>query len=150
MSKKTIFLILFILVMVININFLGLVRVDGDSMNPNFKNDEILIINKHQKEFKRFDVIVFNKNNVNYVKRIIGLPGETIEISNNSICIDGKKIKDDFGQGNIENFNVHNIGNGTIPKNSYFVLGDNRKNSMDSRGLGFIRKNEIIGKVISN
>ena len=74
------------------------------------------------------------------IKRIIGLPGETIEYKDNQLYVNGKKMKENYGSDITEDFSVK------VGKGSYFVLGDNRTNSMDSRYFGSFKKKDIIGK----
>ena len=74
------------------------------------------------------------------IKRIIGLPGESIEYKDNELYVNGKKVKDKFGTYETEDFYYN------VPKGEYFVLGDNRTNSMDSRVFGSFKKKQIRGK----
>ena len=74
------------------------------------------------------------------IKRIIGLPGEEVEYKDNKLYINGKKVKENYGSQETEDFKVK------VENNSYFVLGDNRTNSLDSRHFGSFSKNKIIGK----
>ncbi|HPH78570.1 MAG TPA: signal peptidase I [bacterium] len=122
---------------------LGLYVIDGDSMKPAVKNGEILIVNKWTKDFQRGDVIVYNdleKNSV-AVKRIIGLPGESVEIRDGSVWINNQILKEDYigvaTSGSVKT----KLGN-----DEYFVLGDNRADSRDSREIGAINRNQIIGE----
>jgi signal peptidase I len=135
--------------------------VAGPSMMPTLDNADKIIINKISPKvvgYDRFDVIVFNsKAGPKYVKRIIGLPGETIEFKNDQLFIDGKLIDEPYLQksNNTEakltgNFTLQQLYNlQTIPDEMYFVLGDNRLNSNDSRepeAVGLIHKDDILGK----
>lgn len=129
--------------------------VDGHSMDPNFSNQEYLIVNKlsyNLNEPKRGDVIVFrapNNPQYDYIKRIIGLPGETVKIVNNSIFINGNKIEEKYIPEN-NNTLIKNDQNITmevkLKDGQYFVLGDNREHSSDSRDWGILPKENIIGK----
>lgn len=126
------------------------VRVDGSSMVPKLKNNDILILNKLSSNYKRFDIVVVKVNGSKLVKRIIGLPGEKIEYKNNVLYIDGKKIKD-VTPNETEDFDLESLYNmKKIPNNYYFVMGDNRMHSSDSRDyrVGLIRKDNILGKTI--
>ena len=131
-------------------------RVHGSSMNPTLDNDDYIWVDKlvyKIKEPKRFDVIVFKyqgSNEYNYVKRIIGLPGETVLIdTSGNIYIDGKLLKENYGNAIISS-NDLGIANQPVKvgKDEYFVLGDNRNNSHDSRkaDVGNVEKDDIIGK----
>ena len=126
------------------------VRVDGDSMRESLHNGDILILNKLDNNYKRFDVVVVNYNKSKLVKRIIGLPGENIEYKNNKLYINNKKIDDvetirtlDFSLEELYSINE-------IPEDYYFVMGDNRGNSLDSRDyrVGLIKKEDIVGVTI--
>lgn len=129
--------------------------VIGDSMSPTLKEMDKVIINKMAYRFgepKRFDVIVFKQSNNEHefynIKRVIGLPGETIQISNGKIFINGDVIKEPFitEKMNISGLAAEEI---KLQENEYFVLGDNRNHSEDSRfaNVGNIVSDEIIGKV---
>lgn len=126
------------------------VRVDGSSMVPKLKNNDILVLNKLSNNYKRFDIVVVRSNGSKLVKRIIGLPGENIEYKNNVLYIDGKKVKD-ITPNETEDFNLEELYNmKKIPNNYYFVMGDNRMHSSDSRDyrVGLIKKDNILGKTI--
>lgn len=130
--------------------------VKGESMEPNFENGDYLIIDEISYRFrepKRGEVIVFkypqNESQL-FIKRIIGLPEEKIEISDNVIKVtkkDGQLL--DLKESSYLPSSIQTSGNISITLNStsYFVLGDNRQFSFDSRRFGVVDKNEIIGRV---
>ncbi len=118
------------------------VRVDGKSMDPTLSNNEILMLNKFDKTYKRFDIIVFNYNSSKLVKRIIGLPGDKIEYIDDKLYINGEEIKEPYKRKKMDNYTSD-----VVPNNMYFVMGDNRGNSLDSRYIGSIRKEDIEGTV---
>lgn len=123
------------------------VRVDGDSMNSTLKDGNILILNKLNHNYKRFDVVVININKTKLVKRIIGLPGENIEYKENELYINGKKM-DDIETSRTADFSLEELyDKEKIPEGYYFVMGDNRGNSLDSRDyrVGLIKKSNIVG-----
>lgn len=148
--KDTIKYILFVvIVLVIALYVIGLQQVVGDSMEPTLKNGDILIINKLSKEYKRGDIITFLYGDIKYlVKRVIGLPGEYVEIKENNIYINGEVIEDYVDATGMKDFDLKNLGYDKIPEGYYFVIGDNRGNSLDSRNykVGLIKKEDIIGK----
>lgn len=123
--------------------------VDGESMDPTLKDGERVIFNKAiylLAEPDRGDIVIIQRPIKNYVKRVIALPGETIEISGNDLYINGEKLDQKFLSKQAE-LQTGNFGPIEIPDNSYFVMGDNRAISKDSRnGLGFINEDEIIGR----
>ena len=120
------------------------VRVDGDSMNPTLKNGQILILNKLDKEYERMDIVVFDYKGERLIKRVIGLPGEEVYIKDNKIYINDEEIKDYRDDVKTSDYKL----NVRIPSGYYFVLGDNRSNSADSRLIGLISKDEIKGSIL--
>ncbi|RDU22926.1 signal peptidase I [Anaerosacchariphilus polymeriproducens] len=131
----------------------GKTSVIGQSMNPTLKNGDSILINKFTYLIsapKRNDIIVFkpngNENSHYYVKRVIGLPGETVQIKSGTVYIDGEKLNDKITSSIInEGIAEEEI---KIKKDEYFVLGDNRNSSEDSRyaNIGNINKSDIEGK----
>ncbi len=139
------------------INFVGCrSRVDGDSMNPTLSDADNLWVDKFSYTFgepERFDVIIFNYNeDTTYVKRIIGLPGETVRIDiDGSIYIDGKLLVESYGNEVITPDNIGRASDDVVlGEDEYFVLGDNRNHSSDSRwpDVGNVHKDDILGKVL--
>lgn len=130
-------------------------KIKGDSMQPNFPNGEFLLTDKISYRFhppQRGDVIVF-KAPVNeeddYIKRIIGLPGDTISIKDGSVYVNGQKLEETYlPSGLYTNGGIFLPNNKEIvvPDNYFFVMGDNRPYSSDSRAWGFVPKKNIIGK----
>ena len=141
--------ILLLIVYVITLN-----QIIGPSMNSTLNDGDLVIIDKiiyRLYDIKRNEIIAFkNKDTKLLVKRIIGLPGETIEYKNNILYINGVKYKEKFLDKNTQtdDFSLKNLGYDIIPDNMYLVLGDNRGNSMDSRTIGLINKSDIIGKIV--
>ena len=145
------------------------VRVDGPSMQPNLQNNERVVCLK-QAKIHRGSVVVFDANGVDpqvsvkteYVKRVIGLPGDTVEAKNGNLYVNGKKVDQSYiskserssGTGtwtlhSISQENSWVLHNGAykMPKGEYFVLGDHRSVSNDSRYWGFVPKSKIVGVV---
>ena len=120
------------------------VRVNGESMNNTFKNGDILLLSKMGKKYERMDIVVFTYNGERLIKRIIGLPGEKVKIENNKLYINGEEVKDYRENIEMLNYELEEV----IEDNHYFLLGDNRNNSIDSRKLGTINIENISGKVI--
>ncbi|MEF9917463.1 MAG: signal peptidase I [Lachnospiraceae bacterium] len=126
----------------------------GDSMKPVLSNGDVTLVNRivyNASRPKRNDIIVFkpngNENSHFYIKRIIGLPGETIEMKDGAIYIDQKKLKEEFKTTKLDNVGIVTEAM-TLGGNEYFVLGDNRKSSEDSRmaDIGNVKNDEIYGK----
>ncbi len=166
-------LLIFLMVRAVVINF----RVDGNSMEPTLSHAEMLVINRRaytsfdlnavlsalpmvdrHGEDRRYifnppnrgDIVVFEPPGASsdpYIKRIIGLPGETVEIRNSTVYIDGQALDEDYTAGSTSWRGGGNDDSAlVIPEDEYFVLGDNRDNSSDSRSFGTVPKDDIIGK----
>ena len=127
------------------------VMVSGDSMNPTLENGEILLLNKLENDYERFDIVIIDFDNgivkEKLIKRIIGLPGEKIEYISGKLYINDKYVKDEF-ESSTYDFSTLSLGD-KIPEGKYLVLGDNRTNSSDSRMLGLIDKKDIEGSISS-
>lgn len=128
--------------------------VVGDSMEPVLYNGEEILMNRviyRLSSPKRGDVVVFlpngNQNSHYYVKRVIGLPGETIHIQDGSVYVDGILLEEDEAFDKIIDAGIAQ-NELTLEPNEFFVLGDNRNSSEDSRSgnIGAVRKDNIIGK----
>ena len=141
------YFLIILAILLIRLFIITPVRVDGPSMNPTLENKQILLLSKYSKHYERFDIVVFNYAKQKLVKRIIGLPGEKIEFKNNKLYIHTKEIEEDFGHIETEDFSLSDIGYETIPDNMYFLVGDNRTNSLDSRYIGLVSDSDIEGVV---
>lgn len=158
-----------VLALLIKQFFFQLVRVDGPSMQPNLQNNERVACMKTSK-IHRGSVIVFNADGVDpqvatkteYVKRVIGLPGDTVKSQNGKLYVNGKLVNQQYinaeqrgvGTGNWtlssiskQNNWIKNNGATKVPAGEYFVLGDHRSVSNDSRYWGFVPKNKVSGVV---
>lgn len=127
------------------------IRVNGSSMEPTLKDGDIMILNEigyHLNGVKRFDIVVVKKDNDNdrIIKRVIGLPGETVAFKDNKLFINDEVVEENFSHDVTHNFDLSEIDETVIPDDYYFVVGDNRGNSKDSRIIGLINKSEIKGK----
>ncbi len=124
--------------------------VDGQSMEDTLYNNNVVILNKLDyklNDIKRFDVVVLKYNGEKLIKRVIGLPGEHVEYKDGNLYIDGFLIEDTYGKTSTDDFKLETLGYLNIPGDMYFVVGDNRSNSADSRILGLIKKEDILGSV---
>ena len=123
--------------------------VEGESMDPTLEDGERVIFNKIVyliDEPERGDIVIIKRPFKNYVKRVIALPGETIELNGSELYINGEKYEQTFLDEDAAE-RTGNFGPIQVPDDSYFVMGDNRAISKDSRnGLGFIQEDEIIGR----
>ena len=121
------------------------IKVNGTSMEPNLKDGDIMILNEigyHISGVNRFDIVVVNTNGEKIIKRISGLPGERVEYRDNKLYINDEEVIENFAHGNTKDFTLTKA----VAKDHYFVMGDNRGNSKDSRVIGSIHKNKILGK----
>lgn len=133
------------------------IKVQGASMYPTYHDKDIIIVSKMSK-IERFDQIVFQSPTEDelYIKRVIGLPGDTVEMKDDVLYVNGKAYKEDYvnrqtddpNQLRItENFTLEQLVNEKkVPEGKYFVLGDNRLRSSDSRHYGLISKDAIYGE----
>lgn len=137
------------LLVVFHLNFM-VAKVDGPSMNNTLENGETLLIHKGEKA-KRFDIVVLNEREVKdgpekkIIKRVIGMPNDTVTVIDGKLYINNTRYKENYlSKKNVQNFKkvnwtIH------VPKNHYFVLGDNRDISKDSRIVGSFDKSAIVG-----
>jgi len=135
--------------------------VDGKSMEPTLFDGNLLMVNKmiyDWQDVNHGDVIVFHANeNEDYVKRVIGLPGDKITYKNDTLYLNGKKVDEPYldpyrkndGKPLTEDFTLEEITGGVkeVPDGRIFVMGDNRRESLDSRYFGFVPIETIVGKV---
>ena len=158
-----------LIVTVSNMFFVSLSPITGTSMMPNFTDQEAVIFSHLSKEYERFDVVIVHQNSETtpyLIKRVVGLPGETIEINDNQIFVNGSLLVEDYIDSTVVKTYCTNINTGEyidntncifeVGDNEYFVLGDNRDGgavegsgtSIDSRYFGPVVVDAIYGKVI--
>ena len=132
--------------------------VSGASMYPTLHNGDRMVLSKVG-DVHRFDVVILKApdENVEYIKRVIGMPGDTVEMKNGVLYINGKKVDQPFINTEalakqtvfIDDFTLESLtGESKVPEGKYFVLGDNRGVSKDSRMIGFIDRSAIEGKAV--
>lgn len=137
------YLVVLLVVILIKKFVVSPVKVNGKSMMNTLHDGDIMILNIVGYQFhdiKRFDIVVVREKNEYLIKRVIGLPGETVEYKNNKLYINDKLMKESYGSDVTDDFFA------VVDKDHYFVMGDNRTNSMDSRVLGSFSKKDIVGK----
>ena len=118
------------------------IKVNGTSMSPTLLPNELMILNKIGKNnLNRFDIVVDKEKKKYIIKRIIALPGESVAYIDGKLYINEKVVKDDYSKSRTNDFNEIKLAN-----DEYFVMGDNRSVSSDSRYIGPIKKEQIIGK----
>jgi len=151
------------------------VRVDGESMDDTLANGEIMLVTKYDysttwlsffwqddatKESaprirfggdpKRFDVVICrypNRGDTNFVKRVVGLPGDTIELRDGWLYVNGEKMEEKYINDAYRTGRLNTFGPVTVPEGQFFVMGDHRNNSNDSRSVGPIDRTMIVGHV---
>lgn len=149
------------LAVIIRFFLIAPIVVDGYSMMPTLHDQDRMIVNKISYTFsdpERFDIVVFHApEGKDYIKRIIGLPGDTVEYIDDVLYINGEAIdepyldeyKEQVFDGPLtDSFTLLDIPNGqqTVPEGYLFVMGDNRRNSKDSRHIGFVSMDKVVGK----
>lgn len=137
------YIIVIVIVILIKLFIVTPIKVNGPSMNDTLHNNDVMILNEISYKFSginRFDIVVVKLKDEYIIKRVIGLPGEKIMYKDNQLYINGKKVKEDFNHAD-----TNDIEELEIPIDKYFVLGDNRVNSTDSRIIGPVSIKDIKG-----
>ena len=138
------YFIIILVVIFIKVFIVSPIRVNGESMNPTLNDKDIMLLDEVSYRFSninRFDIVVIRRGKEFLIKRIIGLPGEKVKYSDGKLYINGKYVKENFKHNETGDFSTVTLG-----KNEYFVMGDNRVNSTDSRIFGAVSRDEIEGK----
>lgn len=144
------YLIVIVLVLIVRAFIITPAIVDGNSMLPNLQDNNVIILNKLDyklNDIERFDVVVVDWNGEKLIKRVIGLPGEHVEYKDGLLYVNGFVTNENFEHATTHDFKLESIGYLTIPGDKYFVVGDNRNDSTDSRVIGLIDKENILGSV---
>lgn len=132
-------------------------EVKGSSMEPNFQNNEYILTDKISYKFRepvRGEVIIFKaprNPEVDYIKRVIGLPGDQVKIEKGKVYLNGQLLNETYLRDSTSLFPGSFLEEGnvfTVPLDEFFVMGDNRPHSSDSREFGPVAKNLIIGRAI--
>lgn len=150
MSWKSFFFYL-VLIVLFRVYVIEPHSVTGSSMDETFHTKDYVLVDKISYSFSkpnRGDVIVFNppvedRTEDRFIKRIIGIPGDTVVVRNNETFVNGERISEDF-----VTHKSTRTASSTLKENEYFVMGDNRAVSYDSRSWGVLQKDAIQGRVI--
>lgn len=144
----------FAVVILLHLFVMTIIIVDGHSMDPTLANREVITINKivRMSALKRGDIVVFHDLSYpgrNFVKRVVGLPGETIQIKNGGLFVDGVQLEEAYlplgVQTNASEYGYVTTNEIKVPEGEYFLSGDNRENSNDSRAFGPVEQRFIVG-----
>lgn len=151
------YVLIIVIVVLIRTFIITPVIVSGDSMKPNLNNGELLLVRKigyNGNTIKRFDIVVIKVKDEDgkeeeIVKRVIGLPGEHIFYKNNKLYVNNELVEENYTFRDTKDFNLEEVCTCSfIPEGKYLVLGDNRPISKDSRTIGLIDDEDIVGKAI--
>ena len=141
-----------VLALIIRSFIFTVVRVDGQSMEPNLHNNDRMIVWRLGYEPKQGDIIIFNPpgyaKNIYWVKRVIAMGGQHVEIdyATNSVYVDGEKLDESYlGEEMLPQSTLTEVD---VPEGSIFVMGDNRNHSTDGRVIGPIEKERIVGRAV--
>jgi|SRR5699024_1269937 len=156
------FVIALVFALIVRKFFFSPIIVDGPSMQPTLYDQDQMIVNKfiyNLKDPERFDIVIFHASeNKDFIKRVIGLPGEHVKVEDNILYIDGEEVDQPFLRHNESTPIIYPIvtndftlemlpgRHDTIPEGYVLVLGDNRSNSTDSRSIGLVSIDQIVGK----
>lgn len=149
-KEISIYLLIIVMVILIRTFIITPVRVNGTSMDPTLKNGEIMILNKikyNKNDIKRFDIVVIKMDKELLIKRVIGLSNEEVKYIDNKLYINNEYVEETFLNEDVytTNFSLDDFKLKKIPENCYFVMGDNREVSLDSRTFGCFSKDKILG-----
>lgn len=128
----------------------GIALVKGASMEPSYSSGDIVIFCRLYRNYSAGDVLLIRsgKEKEDYLKRIVALPGQMISIEEGFVIVDGKPLTEGYAKGITKKKGVIRFPL-VLSENEYFVLGDNRENSIDSRNYGAVNGNDIDGRVIA-
>ena len=137
------YFIIILVVIFIKVFIVSPIRVNGESMDSTLHDGDIMLLDEVSYRFsdiQRFDIVVIHREDEYLIKRVIGLPGEKIKYVDGKLYVNGKYVKEDFEHKKTNDFFA------IIDEENYFVMGDNRTNSTDSRSFGTVSRDQILGK----
>lgn len=139
------YMVIVLIVVLIRSFYVTPVLVNGASMYPTLSDNQMLLLDKFRRTYNRFDIVILYIENERFIKRIIGLPGETVRYLDGVLYIDDEEVYDPYAKLTT-NFDLEkDLNHRVIPTNEYLVMGDNRTNSIDSRIFGLVSSNDIQG-----
>ena len=145
------YVIIIVVVLFVKTYIIAPIKVNGVSMDSTLHDGDIMLLNKLQYKrygLKRFDIVVIKSRDTRIIKRIIGLPGDSVKVVDNTLYINDEKYEEEYlDEGTITNdFTLEELfDTDKVPEGKYFVMGDNRDDSLDSRILGFIDEEDVEG-----
>lgn len=145
------YVIIIVVVLLVKAYIISPIQVNGVSMTSTLHDGDIMILNKLQYKrngVDRFDIVVIKSHGTHIIKRVIGLPGDVVEVKENTLYINNKEYKESYLDKKTvtEDFTLEELlEEKKVPNGKYFVMGDNREESLDSRMIGFIEEKDIEG-----
>jgi len=133
--------IFLVIVMVLNGFFFSFAQVDGVSMEPTFCNSDIVII-KYVSDYDIQDIVILEENNMYLIKRLIAKPGDKLLVDSTGVYVNDILVENTLGNGSVGYSEM------IIPDGFYYVMGDNRVNSQDSRFFGLVNQEDMYGQVV--
>lgn len=140
---------LLLLIFLLTRVFFGIAVVEGNSMNPNYMDSDLVLFTRVHGTPHRGDVVLVQVDDQVLIKRVVGLPGEEVYIDQRtgSVMINGEELEEDYTQGSTRRNSIEEYPI-TLGEDEYFVLGDNREDSMDSRDYGPVSSAQIEGEIL--
>ncbi len=151
------YIIIVVVIVLLKVFVVTTISVSGSSMSPTLYNGDVMFLSKLHYKFNkvnRFDIVVVWHDGEELIKRVIGLPGDKVSYKDNVLYINGEAVEEKFDHAKTDNYpslgypfpsDGENLTEVEVPENSYFVVGDNRNDSYDSRYFGFVPEQDIVG-----
>jgi len=141
--------IVVIVIVILFLAVLGTAKVSGSSMYPTYVDGERVMLWKVSSVYDRGEVVAVKMpTGDEYIKRVVAVPGDEIEVRDGSVWVNGTQLEESYAQGVTEEETGSVVYPLTLGEDEYFVLGDNREESIDSRAFGAVKESQIIGRVI--